>query len=879
MKTTLSLFCVLLGTATALAGCGNSDSKAPSGSAGSAGIGEAGSPDDGEAGKSDGSAGSGAKSGADGAAGKGSTGSAGKGDTSLGGDTGETGGDTGETGGRTGETGGGTSETGGSIGDAGAGGSAPTVAWYQCQASDQAFVRKAILGVLGRRASGQAEVNLYTDMITQIDQLDGVDPEAPITEPQTVLKHSRQVVLNALYASPDYASNWDPLYRDFIRVQRAEEQSNGPCTSIRARKTDAGAAAAWVRDHDPLKGGDGKAAPTLADVIAGSIEIDDVTPIYTSNLFEMITKTYDGANATPIALELSRRTDFGAWFDAAYLNRDTTCLNCHNSEFSVTFSADQKTNRFFPVPGLFEKALFGGSSTGPVTLADGYGAADREHGMLRYQQMLNINPANDSTDCATASAAVITAATAAGTLPNCASGDTVYQCKSDTLLYCKSTVVRTRLVQPWGMATACGAFFTPSAIPTDQASVQTQFGKITGMRASMWDVSSSLRAGFNKLQTEGLGADAHGEIADPDKAFAYLVSMNIAEKVWKEITGTPLTIANYFPRNAAARDTLQGLTDALIKSHYSNKALLSAIFASPYLNVAPPEAGCGTALYDMPRIFDPWRLAEPDPAQQGNSMTDGIQALSSRTEARAAYGALGWPLATYGSNFPVYPRSPGGQTSTSGANSATSFAEPDITFSAADALKFGARSTGEFEDQFQVETGYYVKASQPGFRGLDFQARLGWEDRFGTCSKLPQNTAPDLIDGLVQKSHVAGAGTVKDFVLVLKDRILGDPTLDDPTEVAQLQGLFGAPLEDDASTIAEFETSLRRVCGALLATPQFLMTGLQPKDVDPSLVPTLTPAKFSYDAMCTQLATVALPDKLSVTCSPGQALTVNVGAP
>ncbi len=896
MKTTLS-FCILLGTATALAGCGSSDTKHPSasagassiGEAGSNGEGEAGSNSDGQAGKSAGSAGSSGKSGSGGAgkgptageAGEAPTGEAGEtsgGATSMGGAT-SVGGETS----RAGETsrGGDTSGGGDSSsigGNAGSAGSAPTVAWYQCQASDQAFVRRAILGVLGRRPSGLAEVNLYTDMIAQIDQLDGVDAEAPVTEPQTKLKHSRQVVLNSLYTSPDYETNWDPLYRDFVRVQRVEEQANGPCTSIRARKTDAPAAAAWVRDHDPLKGGDGKAAPTLADVIAGSIEMDDVSPIYTANLFEMITKTYDGANATPIALELSRRTDFGAWFDAAYLNRDTTCLGCHNSEFSVTFTANQETNRFFPVPGLFEKALFGGNSTGPATLADGYGAADREHAMLRYQQMQNINPAQDNTDCVAATTAQLTAATTAGTLPNCASGDSVYACKSDGLLYCKSVVTRTRLAQPWGMAAACGQFFLPSAIPTDQAGVIAQFGNISGMRASMWDVSASLRAGMTKLETDGLAADAHGEIADPDKAFAYLVSMNMAEKVWKEITGTPLTIANYFPRNAAARDTLQGLTDTLIKSHYSNKALLSAIFASPYLNVAPPETGCGTALYDMPRIFDPWRLAEPDPAAQGNNMTDGIQAVSSRTEARAAYGALGWPLAAYESNFPVYPKNPlaGGQTSTSGANSATSYAEPDVSFSAADALKFGAGSTGQFEDQFQVETGYYAKSSQPGFRGLDFQARLGWEDRFGTCSKLPMNTTPDVIDTLVQKAKVAGAGTIKDFVVVLKDRIMGDPTLDDAAEISQLQGMFGAPLEDDASTIPEFETSLRRVCGAFLATPQFLMLGLQPKDLDRGLVPTLTPTQYGYDSMCTQLAKVPLSDGLSVSCTAGSALTVNV---
>ncbi len=182
--------------------------------------------------------------------------------------------------------------------------------------------------------------------------------------------------------------------------------------------------------------------------------------------------------------------------------------------------------------------------------------------------MLTINPAKDQTDCATASASVIAAAKTAGTLPNCASGDGVFQCMSDGALLCASTAKRQRLVQPWGMATGCGQFVSPQNLPIDQAFVESKLGNITGFRASMWDVTASLRAGFNKLEVEGLGADAKGNIADPDKAFAYLVSMNIVEKVWKEITGTPLTIANYFPRNAAARDQLQSLTETLIKSGY-----------------------------------------------------------------------------------------------------------------------------------------------------------------------------------------------------------------------------------------------------------------------------------------------------------------------
>jgi len=848
MKTSLR-FLALFGAAAVLAGCGDSDNPS-TGSAGASAE-EGGSSSVGSGGKSGSSSTGKAGSSSGKAGGSGKAGEAGKAGESSAAGTG--GGPAAEAGGP--GTGGGTP-----MGDAGAGGEAgagedTTVAWYQCQATDQEFVRRAILGILGRHPYGQAEVNVYTDMITQIDAIDGYEPDTKISAPITTLRHSRQVVVNALLANPEYQSNWAELYRDFVRVQRIDEQRNEACDALRVRTTDAKALAAWVRDQSPLLGGDGKAAGTFADVVFGSIELDDITPLYVESLFTLVLKTYQGANASAVALELSRRADFGAWFDGAYLNRDMVCLNCHNSEFSVTQSSDPALNRHFPVPGLFEKALFG-DSTGPG-LVNGFSGADRLHGSLRRAQFL-VGPSTLSyitADCATATAAQISAATSP--VPACASGDPLLYCAQSSELLCTSVATRTRRIQPWGLAAACGQFIGPDVMPIDQAAVESRLGNVAGLRTSMWDIAASLRAGFNKLEVEGLGADADGEIADADKALAYLVSMSIVEKVWKEVVGTPLTIANYFPRNAAARDTLWGLTETLIKSGYSNKALLSAIFASPYLNMAAPETGCGNNPYGAPRIFDPWRMSEPDPTKQGNSITDGVQPISSRTQARAAYGALGWPLVAYGSVFP----------------NITGWGENPITLIPA-AGSVPAVTTGSLELQFQTETGYFLKSSQPGFRGLDFQGRLGWEDRFATCTKLAPNTAPDVIDGLVEKAKVPGAYTVKDQVLVLKDRIMGDPSLTSATEKAQLEGLFGASLTSDANAVPDLGGSLRRVCGAMIATPQFLMLGVQPKDA--SEVPAATPDSASYQAICTKLAALPMSDKLSVTCTSGAPLTVNV---
>ena len=81
-------------------------------------------------------------------------------------------------------------------------------------------------------------------------------------------------------------------------------------------------------------------------------------------------------------------------------------------------------------------------------------------------------------------------------------------------------------------------------------------------------------------------------------------------------------------------------------------------------------------------------------------------------------------------------------------------------------------------------------------------------------------------------------------------------------------------MSSDAAAATDLGGSLRRVCGAFITTPQFLLLGLQAKDG--GAVPKATPASWSYQAMCSKVAALPMSDKLSVTCTEGQPLTVNV---
>lgn len=802
-----SVLCALaLGCGLSLLGCSD-DTSTPVGGGGSsgeleAGADSAGAPDGGKSGGP--SAGSGGSSGAAiaGAAGSGEGGDSTPGEGSQGGEGGE------------------------------AGGGSELTAWYSCQSSDQAFVRRAILGVLGRRAFSQAEVNVYTQIMQQIDVADGLSDEEKLAKPEAELRHSRKVVLEALFKQPEYAKHWADLYRDYIRVQRIEELANKDCFASPLSE-DPVAAAAYVRDQPASAPGTGNTPFNMYDVIAGSMALDDMTPIYTANLFAMLSKTYLGANALPAALELTRRRDFGAWFDASYLHRDTVCLNCHNSEFSVTQSADPKTNRHFPLPALLEKSLFG-ESTGPKTFG-GYEGGDREHAPLRYYGFVNSCSDEQHTQ---------EQAEMEFYNPGCATKDEpIHYCSTEAV--CESDFVKKGRAKPWGWAESCGRYLSAEQVPSDIAGVEAKFGTVTGLRSSPWGLADSLRAGFEKIRGKGLGVDPDtGEVADPDQAFAYLVAMTVSENVWLEIVGTPLTIPTRFPRNAAARDQLAFLANTFVRSGFSNQKLLEAVFASPYLNLAAPSEGCGDA-FTAPAVFDPWVIADQDPVKRKNSAADAVVSLTTRTASSALYAALGW-------------------------------ARPDVvafpdTYTLQDGDPQGDLIRSE--RQFQSEVGFYLKSSEPGFRGFDFQARLGWENRFATCSKLPGEEAPDFVDQLVASVSSAGKGTARDLVLALKDRMIGQASIDEAKEKPALEAVLGSTLDADASTVPDLAPALRKVCGVVASSAQFLLMGIPP--ADGSAVPKLTPSAASYASVCAGVASAGL-THATLTCHPDSSLIVTL---
>lgn len=539
----------------------------------------------------------------------------------------------------------------------------------------------------------------------------------------------------------------------------------------------------------------GSGAFTMLDLAKSALALDDLSPIYRAQLFSLNAHPIPAANVDDVQAELARREDFGSTFDAGYLHRDVVCLGCHNSETSVTDSDDPALDRHWPVPGLPEKAVFG-ISTGV--------SSEVAHAVFRTHNFVD-------------------------------NGNTM----------------------PWGWSSRCGKFASPTTVANDIAGVTAKLASITGQRSTVFDLESSLARGFTALRGTALPGDA--AIADPDTALAWLVTLKMTEDVWRQATGTSLTIANYFPRNKAASDQLYALATTFAKSGYSLKTLLAAIVASDYFNRQAPELGCGASPYTYPAVFDPWVISDADEAKRKNGPGDAVQPLDPRTLVGAAAAALEWPAPPAASLFPDYGEGCDNSTCNGMQQACNQFGACCASYAAACQMNGVVPSV---EVPFQRAVGMFLRNSERGFRGLDFQARLAWENRYGACAK-PRWVTEDFVDRLLAASAADPTATAGDVVSALKDRLIGEPAIADGAEHDVLTSVVG-PLEGPATAVTP--TALRQVCGALVHTPQFLLAGIAGKGGER---PKLTPASAGFDAVCADLAArgIGVPGHL-LTCTP-----------
>ncbi len=677
----------------------------------------------------------------------------------------------------------------------------PPPTFEECADTDHAFVRSAHLAVLGHRPKSSAVTNVYADLM-EATRLRNVTAQAEIDP--------RRVVVFAMSQEAAFTDRWSEQLMDMLLVPRIEDQSQQSCYGDRARVDDSGELAAYIQTTEPTAGGDGNGDFTMLDLVRSSLALDDVSPIYRAHLFALVSRPIPAANVPPVQAELARREDFGNVFDAAYLGREITCLGCHNSTNSITYREDPATNRHWDIPGRFEEAIYG--------VANGI-APERAHAPFRFDGFV------------------------AGNFRG-APGDTI----------------------PWGWDRSCGEF-QRAGLSSDPAGIDGRFASLSGQRITAFDLEESLSRGIASITANGLVLDDSEGIADADAAFAYLVATNIVDSTWAEVMGSRLTIANHFPRNRASRDLLQSLTESFVASSFSMRTLLAEIVSTPYFARLPAEAGCGVGPYNMPAVFDPWTTEDAELERRNNGPGDGVHPLAARTLLSSAYVALQWRRPFFES-FPERPFSVDScaqalpsceQLGEACANNGQCcFAERYWC----DYVPSNEEPSTREQRSLMRGIGVFLKNGDKGFRGLDFQARLVFEDRFGDCRKT--DDAPDFLDALVSRARASDTATLGDVLAATKDRLVSNPTVHtepgpaNVSEAEALESLFGASLTTPAGGIDELDTRLRVFCGSLLASPQFLLSGMPNSAANQP--PALTPAELSYESQCEALK---LPEGLS----------------
>ncbi len=697
---------------------------------------------------------------------------------------------------------------------------------------------------------------------------------------------SRADFIRRMARSPEYNRHWETVLEDALFVNRIGDRANTRCFTRQGEDVEDGSdlvfdprqppmspeVAAWIRDHAP---DDPDPPPiwTMSELVRSALSLDDLSPVYRANLFAQLAR-----DRAPLNDDENRdlRRNLSGVAMQTYLNRNADCMPCHNGEWSVTGDDDPALDRTWEVPGLFERALFGVSEGLGV---DAWSGLLRRDGVLTgFEEQVGLGffdgcaqrdePGCDGCVCeasvcadrpqcctdawdgacanlcdqynvAQGSSGICVpgvppgfeGCTAVANLPGCggcACEEAVCAviplcCERSWHQGCAELCEQTGSCQappepapedvpgtkPWGMHYRCGTFEAePGPDPLGQ---NTVLGSDLGADASVWDAEALLHSGVDSLRT-GLELADDGSVA-ADQAFAWLLAMGAVDVAWEEAFGGRLTVAHAFPRNREQRDELRRLTEAFLADGFSLRELLVGIATSPWFNPKAPVDEEQTARA-MPPIFDPWVVdGQGDADLARNGVGEQIGRWPGRVLDTKLARALNWaPL-------PDFP---------------------------------GASSSDEY--RVYEDLGLFLKDSSQGFDGTDVQFLAAWEAYMTGCEMdlwevilnpedHEEEDEDDWIDGLVEQ---AGDRPMEDLVSALKDRLLADPDLSDPEERALLEALMDRPL--DAPADADVAARLRRVCGAWLASPQFLLRGLPVErlGVEPGFVVSGT----SFRAQC-----------------------------
>lgn len=718
------------------------------------------------------------------------------------------------------------------------GGEPPPPEAELCDAGDEAWVKRAIPFIQGRKPESIREVRLLVSAIEQLDA-QGLS--------------GRRMTAEALAQGELYLDRWRNYYYEQLRVHRRGDQRNTECyADLTALSQDGDLA-------DTIRNSQGDDPPqyqnfTMADVVLSSLRLDDISPAYSADLFARMGAPITGGNVTREEIEITNRAYYGKLFESQYLGRVTECLQCHTTGWSTTDAALESIDRHWPVyeGNYFELAVYGEfDMDNPLEEAD-------VHALFRHAGFVDYSWCNENnTNCNPAAAVG---------------------------------------VQAFGLDFNCGLFRTdayqdPVVSLDDVPYMSGAFPE--GSAANLFDLEPRFRAGLEALADSGVSSDDLGNLDEPTVGMAFLFSMNQANEIWKEGMGYSLTVANRFPRNAAQRDTLAGLTEAFFNSHYSVRTLVSEVATHPYFNQAPPDTCGASSPYHLPAIFDPFTKSATDPQEQGNGVGDMLHRYSAWVLLQSAMRSMWWdlpqqfgPTTTYAFLVPYTANTPEqvGSVNT-GINPHYPTGMPGA-YGLCGAGFFEPCDDAPYEYELMRDLGIYINPSEGGFNGIDFNGLLHWEAELasgvdpqlqGQCTgALDQGCAATNFPRAVVDAALAEPGTLMwDVAVALKDRLVAEPEIGSDAELDAIEGIMGASLDDPVADVGEIEAlaAARRYAGVLLNTPQFMLDGVVSAPQDAASDPVLVVPGTGSQELCSHFASLAGQaaswSAVNVSCSGG----------
>jgi hypothetical protein len=661
----------------------------------------------------------------------------------------------------------------------------------------------------------------------------------------------KSALSTALMQDPEFYSHCEKNLVDSLRVDRRGALSQSACYadgSVPA-SADGPALAQHVRNNgpgSPFAVPAGQSAPNMTALVRSALRLDDLSPVFRAHMFPHVNRPITGADIS----EQNRRDDLAVRFMGRYLERDLGCLGCHNSGWSIS-GEGSGWDRTWPIPGNFEKALFGN------------------------------NAGRSLTDVA---AIFRSPGGGAGSIGGS--------------------------VKPWGLE-GCGSFVAASSVAGDSynpfpsgpaprpyfASV-VETSATAASRKTVWDLEASLRVGIQGLASNGLdrsqgacttcngcsGASTTpgaGYAAKREAARAALQTRcGSCHHAWNELIGDSAQWDSLVVRvSAQSQDRPLVMPNDLSASWLYQRVANNEMPPSPlsasakadlltklqeWIAAMPASTGCSDCAAEVcdgfPRELDPneafahmvaenavnnayeeifgERLTIANHFPRNSSQMNLLWNLTNRFLKPGGGGQ--WSLKEVlrklvtsklfnrmspangdGSEpyelpliFDPWPATPAPATPAEGHNSMTEavhrYSPQALLGSLSRALDWPQprrfQGGGYPDDALKEAMGQYLDQATPGFDSVGFQSLLHWENVHGACAKPPGpggTPYDDWIDRLMNRvavhplSHSGTLPTYRDVVAALKDRLLGDGSISTTAPDPSGPGGAAAPSEED----------------------------------------------------------------------------------